>query len=135
MIPELPVSPSDQARCTTDPTRRWVIAGAPGADVGLVGSKAANRRRPLDWRAIVPVAPEPLPLAVSGAWAQLPPEQPLTYPASTRPCLSIETSKKSSRLRQILAPPPVQIQPRWIGALGVASDTLQVAPPSKVCAT
>src|SRR5438270_43343 len=30
MIGELPVSPSDQARCTTDPTRRCVTAGAPG---------------------------------------------------------------------------------------------------------
>src|SRR5947208_11798938 len=61
--------------------------------------------------------------------------QPSVYATSTRPCLSIDASLKSSRLRQAFDPPPFQIQPRWIGLPGVALTVVQVLPPSYVYAT
>src|SRR5947209_5367988 len=99
MMAELPVSASDHPRWTTGPTRGCVTVGIPGTDVainGLGGSKAATSRRPLDWRAIVPVALYAFPVAVGAAWAQLPPGHPLTYPTCTRPCLSTVIPKKSN---------------------------------------
>src|SRR5438552_16628541 len=42
---------------------------------------------------------------------------------------------KSSRLRHWFEPPPIQMQPRWTGSLGVASTVDQVVPPSYVVAT
>src|SRR6266446_1069302 len=132
---ELPVSASLHASRTPEGVRRSVTKGIPGTDVAVAGSKLAISRRPLDWRAIVAVALYAFPVALGAAWAQFPPGHPLTYPTSTRPCLSMVTSKKSSRLRQMLAPPPFHIQPRCIGAPGVTSDVVQVNPPSKVWAT
>ena len=49
------------------PTRRIVAVGIPGAEVAVVGSKRANRRRPLDCRALVAVAVYALPLAAGTA--------------------------------------------------------------------
>src|ERR1700674_594098 len=42
---------------------------------------------------------------------------------------------KSSKFRQMFAPPPSQMHPRCTGSLGVASTVDQVAPPSNVVAT
>src|SRR5947208_13709141 len=44
-------------------------------------------------------------------------------------------SLKSSRLRDISAPPASQTGPRWTGSLGVALERCQVEPPSYVDAT
>src|SRR5436305_10665176 len=60
---------------------------------------------------------------------------PSVYATSTRPCLSIDASLKSSRLRHAFEPPPFQMQPRWIGLPGVASTVVHVFPPSYVYAT
>src|SRR3954453_10359497 len=52
-----------------------------------------------------------------------------------RPCLSMVMSLKSSRLREISAPPASQIGPRCTGSFGVALERCQVEPPSYVVAT
>src|SRR6266404_2280941 len=92
-------------------------------------------RLPLDCRANVAVALYVFPCAVDPASAHGPPEHPFTYPTKTRPSRSILLSKKSSRLRTMSAPPPLKRPLRCIGKLGVTSDVVQCAPPSKVCAT
>src|SRR6266446_7155945 len=110
----------------------------PGADLarsGFGGSKLAINRRPLDCRAITPLAVYALPFAAVAAWAQAPSAHPSTYPTCTRPCLSTVASKKSSRFRQMSAPPCIQKQPRCSGSFGVASVVVQCNPPSNVLAT
>ena len=51
-----------------------------------------------------------------------------------RPSRSIVASLKSSRLREISAPPLSQIGPRCTGSFGVALTVVHVLPPSYVVA-
>src|SRR4051794_14029372 len=128
VIGEPPLLPSDQEIFARLPLRVTVTAGADGA-VGSAGSNSANMRRPPVCRRIEATAEYEFPRAAAGPWMQ-PPTQPSAYPTSMRPCLSTVMSLKSSRLRDISAPPASQIGPRCTGSFGVALTRCQVEPAS-----
>src|SRR6185437_4242436 len=99
-------------------------------DVQNVPSNAANTPFPVASRAMVPCAVNELTPPLTHA-----PMQPSAKPTSTRPCWSTVASMKSSRLRSLPQVVPArQMEPRCTGSLGVASTSVQVAPPSKVWA-